>query len=93
MASQGESSVSGAQPIPPAPPAPAPVAPPLPAPLLQPLAPIAIRLDRENYAYWRSQVVPAVRAHDLDGFFLALVSVHHSSWIFLPRLLLWPYPR
>ena len=25
-------------------------------------------LDRDNYAYWRSQVLPAVRAHDLDGF-------------------------
>ena len=65
MASQGDSSVSGTRPDP----APAaPVAPLFPAPIMQPLAPIAIRLDRDNYAYWRSQVVPAVRAHDLDGF-------------------------
>ncbi|KAF4376978.1 hypothetical protein F8388_022694 [Cannabis sativa] len=71
MASPGDSSVNNARSqavdAPPAP-APAPAAPALPAPLLQPLAPITIRLDRDNYPYWRSQVVPAVRAHDLDGF-------------------------
>ena len=32
------------------------------------LNPITIRLDRNNYAFWRSQVIPAVHAHDLDGF-------------------------
>lgn len=73
MASQGDSSVSGARPasgaVPP-PAVPPAVPPPLLAPLFQPLAPIAIRLDRDNYVYWRSQVLPAVRARDLDGFLL-----------------------
>ncbi|KAF4402609.1 hypothetical protein G4B88_012394 [Cannabis sativa] len=73
MASPGDSSVNNArsQAVDASPPAlaPAPAAPVLPAPLLQPLAPITIRLDRDNYPYWRSQVVPAVRAHDLDDPF------------------------
>ncbi|PON78830.1 hypothetical protein PanWU01x14_017290 [Parasponia andersonii] len=32
------------------------------------LNPLHLRLDRNNYAYWRSQVLEAVRAHDLDDF-------------------------
>ncbi|KAF4350088.1 hypothetical protein G4B88_008488 [Cannabis sativa] len=72
MASPGDFSVNNARSqavdaLAPAP-APAPAAPALPTPLLQPLAPITIRLDRDNYPYWRSQFVPTVRAHDLDGF-------------------------
>lgn len=31
---------------------------------------LTIRLDRSNYKLWRSQIVPAVRAHELEGFLL-----------------------
>lgn len=40
----------------------------LPYPLFQPLAPLTLKLECHNYFFWRSQVLPAVRAHDLDGF-------------------------
>uniref|UniRef100_A0A803Q4P5 Mitochondrial protein n=1 Tax=Cannabis sativa TaxID=3483 RepID=A0A803Q4P5_CANSA len=75
MASQGDSSVNNLRsqvvdvPIPTSAPMPTSVALVLLAPLLQLLAPIIIHLDRDNYPYWRSQVVPTVHAHDLDGFF------------------------
>ncbi|XP_062075179.1 uncharacterized protein LOC133779204 [Humulus lupulus] len=53
-----------------APPAavPAPVVPMVQAPVAPLLAPITIRPNRENYPYWRSQVIPAVRAHECNGF-------------------------
>ena len=38
--------------------------------ILTSLTPILIRLDRDNYAYWRSQVLPAVSAHELEEFLL-----------------------
>ena len=31
---------------------------------------LTLRLDRTNYNYWRAQVLPAVRAHNLEGFLL-----------------------
>ncbi|PON57046.1 hypothetical protein TorRG33x02_294740, partial [Trema orientale] len=30
------------------------------------LPPLSLRLNRSNYAYWRSQILPAVRAHELE---------------------------
>lgn len=32
------------------------------------LIPLAVKLDQNNFFLWRSQVLPAVRAHDLEGF-------------------------
>ncbi|KAF4346490.1 hypothetical protein G4B88_020992 [Cannabis sativa] len=32
------------------------------------LAPLTIKLERTNYPYWRSQALPALRAHDLEGY-------------------------
>ena len=45
---------------------------PLHLPMVIPstLAPLSIRLDRLNHAFWRSQILPTVRAHDLEGFLL-----------------------
>ncbi|KAF4353577.1 hypothetical protein G4B88_013066 [Cannabis sativa] len=34
----------------------------------QSLAPLTIKLDRTNYPYWKSQALPALRAHDLEGY-------------------------
>lgn len=34
------------------------------------LNPLALRLDRTYYNLWRSQVLPAVSAHNLEGFLL-----------------------
>ena len=34
------------------------------------LAPINIKLDRLNYMFWKSQILPAARAHDLEAFLL-----------------------
>uniref|UniRef100_A0A803QIH1 Reverse transcriptase Ty1/copia-type domain-containing protein n=1 Tax=Cannabis sativa TaxID=3483 RepID=A0A803QIH1_CANSA len=34
------------------------------------LAPLTIKLERANYPYWRSQALPALRAHDLEGYVL-----------------------
>ncbi|KAF4360186.1 hypothetical protein F8388_000055 [Cannabis sativa] len=44
---------------------------PTPAPAIAPspfqsLAPLTIKLDRTNYPYWKSQALPALRAHDLE---------------------------
>ncbi|KAF4380306.1 hypothetical protein F8388_024599 [Cannabis sativa] len=36
----------------------------------QSLAPLTIKLERTNYPYWRSQALPAFRAHDLEGYVL-----------------------
>ncbi|POO03542.1 hypothetical protein TorRG33x02_007470 [Trema orientale] len=41
--------------------------------LFQSLAPLSIKLDRTNYSFWHSQVLPAVCAHDLEGFLLGTV--------------------
>lgn len=38
--------------------------------LFQSLTPLTLKLDRGNYSFWRSQVVPTLRAHDLEGFIL-----------------------
>ncbi|KAF4365957.1 hypothetical protein F8388_019201 [Cannabis sativa] len=45
---------------------------PTPAPAIAPspfqsLAPLTIKLDRTNYPYWKSQALPALRAHHLEG--------------------------
>ncbi|KAM6551601.1 hypothetical protein CsatB_001409 [Cannabis sativa] len=34
------------------------------------LLPLNIHLDRHNYSYWRSLILPSVRAHGLDGILL-----------------------
>ena len=34
------------------------------------LPPISIKLDRTNYLFWKSQILPIVRAHDLESFLL-----------------------
>ncbi|XP_030497830.2 uncharacterized protein LOC115713487 [Cannabis sativa] len=39
------------------------------------LLPLNIRLDRSNYTIWRSLVLAAVRAYDLDGYVLG----HHPQ--------------
>ncbi|KAF4382947.1 hypothetical protein G4B88_010118 [Cannabis sativa] len=36
----------------------------------QSLAPLTIKLDRTNYPYWKSQVLPTLRAYDLEGYIL-----------------------
>ena len=38
--------------------------------MFQNLSPLTIKLDRANYSFWRSQVIPALRAHDLEGYVL-----------------------
>ncbi|KAF4355480.1 hypothetical protein F8388_015234 [Cannabis sativa] len=45
-------------------------APPVQSFPFQSLAPLTIKLDRSNYPYWRSQALPALRAHDLEGYVL-----------------------
>ena len=32
------------------------------------LAPINIKLDRSNYLFWKTQILPVARAHDLEAF-------------------------
>ncbi|KAF4374707.1 hypothetical protein F8388_020228 [Cannabis sativa] len=41
-----------------------------PVSIFQNLAPLTLKLDRGNYSFWKSQVLPALRAHDLEGFIL-----------------------
>ncbi|KAF4398867.1 hypothetical protein G4B88_023461 [Cannabis sativa] len=43
---------------------------PNPVSIFQNLAPLTLKLDRGNYTFWKSQVLPALRAHDLEGFVL-----------------------
>ena len=31
---------------------------------------VSIKLDRTNYLFWKSQILPAMRAHDLESFLL-----------------------
>ena len=37
------------------------------------LTPLTLRLDRTNYNFWRAQVLPSIRAHNLEGFLLGSV--------------------
>ena len=37
------------------------------------LNPLTLRLDRTNYNFWRAQVLPSVRAHNLEGFLLGSI--------------------
>ncbi|PON97111.1 hypothetical protein TorRG33x02_071610, partial [Trema orientale] len=39
-------------------------------PFLSSLVPLAHKLDRTNFAFWRSQILSTVRAHELEGFLL-----------------------
>ena len=34
------------------------------------LPPVSIKLDRTNYLFWKSQILPTLRAHDLESFLL-----------------------
>ena len=34
------------------------------------MVPLSIRLDKLNYAFWQSQTLPVVKAHDLEDFLL-----------------------
>ena len=45
---------------------------PLHLPIMIPstLTPINIKLDRSNYMFWKSHILPAARAHDLEAFLL-----------------------
>ncbi|KAF4362700.1 hypothetical protein G4B88_028753 [Cannabis sativa] len=45
-------------------------APAIPSSPFQNLAPLTIKLERANYPYWRSQALPALRAHELEGYVL-----------------------
>lgn len=38
--------------------------------LFQSLTPLTLKLDRTNYSFWKTQVIPALRAHNLEGFIL-----------------------
>ena len=35
------------------------------------LPPVLIKLDRTNYLFWKSQILPTLRAHDLESFLLS----------------------
>ncbi|KAF4386199.1 hypothetical protein F8388_016451 [Cannabis sativa] len=51
-----------------------------PVSIFQNLAPLTLKLDRGNYSFWKSQVLPALRAHDLEGFILGTrVCPPHNS--------------
>ncbi|KAF4369817.1 hypothetical protein F8388_019697 [Cannabis sativa] len=57
-------------------------APPVQSFPFQSLAPLTIKLDRSNYPYWRSQALPALRAHDLEGYDqkqLLTLLLHHVA--------------
>ena len=41
-------------------------------PLSATLAPIPLKLERENYTFWRSMVLPSVRAFDLEDFLFGI---------------------
>ena len=38
------------------------------------LAPIDVKLDRSNYLFWKTQILLAARAHDLEAFHLGTKS-------------------
>ena len=40
------------------------------APFSTTLAPIPLKLERENYSYWRSLILPSIRAFDLEDFLI-----------------------
>ena len=44
----------------------APAVPLPPLALFQNLTPITVILERNNYSFWKPQVLPAVRAHELE---------------------------
>ena len=46
----------------------------LPLTLPSILPPVSVKLDRSNYVLWKSQVLPTVRAYDLEGFLLGTKS-------------------
>lgn len=48
------------------------------------LSPLTLCLDRSNYAFWRSQVLPVVRAHELKGFLLRTQLKHMCSFQIQP---------
>ncbi|PON62693.1 hypothetical protein PanWU01x14_136050 [Parasponia andersonii] len=35
------------------------------------LVPLALKLDRNNFAFWRSPILPMVQAQDFEGFLLS----------------------
>ena len=58
------------------------------------LLPLHLRLDRNNFSYWRVLVMAALRAYNLDGYVLGTIpqppptihgsdqpNPHHSHWI------------
>ena len=40
------------------------------------LIPLSLKLDWNNYAYWRSQVLPAIRERGLEGFLQGNIPCH-----------------
>ena len=36
------------------------------------LSPINIKLDRSNYLFWKSLILPTTKAHDLETFMIAI---------------------
>ncbi|GMN31348.1 hypothetical protein TIFTF001_046508 [Ficus carica] len=40
--------------------------------------PLTLHLDRQNYYYWRAQVISTVRAHGFEGFLLGSFSGDNS---------------
>ena len=38
------------------------------------LALINIKLDRSNYLFWKTQIIPTARAYDLKAFLLSIKS-------------------
>ncbi|PON84716.1 hypothetical protein TorRG33x02_195430 [Trema orientale] len=41
-----------------------------PLALFQIFAPLTINLEHRNYSFWQSQVLPVIRAHELEGYLL-----------------------
>ena len=48
--------------------------PTLPMVIPSTLAPINIKLNRSNYLFWKTQILPAARAYDLEAFLLGTKS-------------------
>ncbi|PON63537.1 hypothetical protein PanWU01x14_130110, partial [Parasponia andersonii] len=49
---------------------------------LSSMVPLDLKLDRSNFAFWCSQILATIRAHDLEGF---LLSIHPrlDSYLYL----------
>ena len=45
--------------------------------------PLTLQLDRQNYYYWRAQVISIVRAHGFEGFLLGSALLRLNLWMFL----------